>query len=205
MKKLFLLTLSLLCTVGAPAQERGAFDDFAATLAASDVRFQYAFEVRGDVPMTGSGTAALRGAAYHVSGNGMEFWCDGVTRWIVDRTAKEAYIESVDPSAADYISNPAALLGALHRAFRVETVSDVTLGGRKLRCFRLAPSVEETGLDAVAVYLDGSVPVRVLITVEDGTETLFRLSDYRVKEKSDAAFSFDIASLGSDYVVTDLR
>ena len=205
MKKLYLLTVSLLCAAGAFAQERGAFDDFAVALASSDVRFHYAFEVQGEVPVKGSGTAELSGAAYHVSGNGLEFWCDGATRWTVDRTAKEAYIEPVDPSAVDYLSNPATLLGALHRAFRVDSVSDVTLGGRALRCFRLSPSVDETGLDAVAVYLDGSVPARVLITVEDGTQTLFRLSDYRVKEKSDAAFSFDIASLGSDYVVTDLR
>ena len=205
MKRFFLLTLSLLCATGAFAQERGAFDEFAAALASASVRFQYAFEVKGDVPMTGNGTAALHGAAYHVSGNGMEFWCDGATRWTVDRSAREAYIERVDPSSVDYLSNPATLLGALQRAFRVESASDVTLGGRKLRCFKLSPCVDDTGLDAVAVYLDGRVPVRVLITVADGTQTLFRLSDYSVQEKSDAAFSFDIASLGSDYVVTDLR
>lgn len=205
MKRVYLLILATVCAAGMSAQERGPLGTFAEALASSDVSFRYAYEVRGDIPMKGNGTAALCGAAYHVTGNGMDLWCDGATRWTVDRNAREAYIESVDKESVDYLSNPATLLGALECAFQVVSVSDVTLGGRKLQAFKLTPSVEETGLDTVVLYLDGSVPARVSILVGDGTETVFRISDYSVKEKSGAVYAFDIASLGTDYVVTDLR
>ena len=205
MKRFFLLTLSVLYALCAFAQEGGPLDAFAANLASGEVYFKYSFEVKGDIPMKGNGTAALCGASYHVFGNGMDLWCDGKTRWTVDRNAREAYIEAVDPDAADYLSNPASLLGALESAFEVKSVSDVTLSGKKLRSVGMVPAVDDTGLQTVTLYLDGAVPARVSIVVEDGTETLFRITGFTVKEKSDAAFSFDIASLGSDYVVTDLR
>ena len=176
MKRFFLLTVSALYALLAFAQEGGPLEGFAASLASGEVSFKYSFEVKGDIPMTGNGTAALRGASYHVFGNGMDLWCDGKTRWTIDRNAREAYIEAVDPDAADYLSNPASLLSALDRAFEVQSVSDVTLSGKKLRAVKMTPA-----------------------------ETLFRISGYSVKEKSDAAFSFDIASLGAEYVVTDLR
>ena len=205
MKRFFLLTVFAFCAFWATAQESGPLDAFAANLASGEVSFKYSFEVKGDIPMKGNGTAALNGDSYHVFGNGMDLWCDGKTRWTIDRNAQEAYIEAVDPNVADYLSNPASLLGALDRAFEVKDVSDVTLSGKKLRAVKMIPALEDTGLQTVTLYLDGSAPARVSIVVEDGTETLFRISGFSVKEKSDAAFSFDIASLGSEYVVTDLR
>ena len=205
MKRFFLLTVFAFCAFWATAQESGPLEGFAANLASGEVSFKYSFEVKGDIPMKGNGTAALNGDRYHVFGNGMDLWCDGKTRWTIDRNAREAYIEAVDPDAADYLSNPASLLSALDRAFEVQSVSDVTLSGKKLRAVKMTPAVEDTGLQTVTLYLDGAAPARVSITVDDGTETLFRISGYSVKEKSDAAFSFDIASLGAEYVVTDLR
>lgn len=205
MKKLFLLTALLLGCAPVFAQERGAFDEFVADLQQREIHFTYRFEVGGDVPVKGSGTAALCGAAYRVSGNGMDLWCDGVTRWSVDRSAKEAYIEAVDPDAVDYLSNPAALLGGLDRAFRVDSIAEVKVGGRKMKAYKLMPSASDTGLDSVVLYLDGSIPAQVSIAVADGPRTVFHLSDYVVKEKSGAGWSLDIASLGADYAVTDLR
>ena len=206
MKRIFLLTLAFLAACAAFAQEQGPLDALSRILASGEVRFKYSFEVKGDIPMKGNGSAALCGEAYHIFGNDMEIWCDGKTRWTIDRHAGEAYVEAIDPEAADYVSNPATLLEALPYAFEIQSVSQVTLGGKALKAVKLAPSIADTGLNAVVLYLDGSVPARVSITVDDGTETLFRLSAFTVREKSDAAaFAFDIASLGSDYVVTDLR
>lgn len=203
MKKFLLLTFALSLTFLAQAQ--GALEDFAGQLTGGEVSFKYSFEVQGDVPVKGSGTAVLKGNAFHIFGNGLEIWCDGKTRWTIDRGSREAYIETVEIESVDYLANPATLLGALTRAFQINSVSDVTLSGKKLQAFNLTPSIDDTGLKSVMLYMDGSTPSRVAITVEDGTKTLFRLSDYAVKEKSDAGFSFDIASLGSDFVVTDLR
>lgn len=205
MKRLFLLTVSVLCAFSVSAQEQGVLDAFTGSLASGEVSFKYSFEVKGDIPLKGNGTASLAGDRYRVFGNGMEIWCDGTTRWIIDRSAREAYIEAVETESADYVSNPATLLSGLSRAFETVDVSDVTLSGKKLKAVRMKPAVEDTGLESVTLYLADAVPARVGITVEDGTETLFRISNYAVHEKSDAVYSFDIASLGSEYVVTDLR
>lgn len=203
MKRLVLLCVALF---GAwMVQAQGPLDTFAGQIASGEVSFKYTFEVQGDVPIKGNGTASLCGNAFHVLGNGMEIWSDGKTRWTLDRSSKEAYIETVEAESVDYVANPATLLSALTQAFTVNNVSDVTLSGKKLQAVKMSPAIEETGLQSVVLYMDGSVPSRVAITVEDGTKTLFRLSDFSVKEKSDAVYTFDIASLGSDFVVTDLR
>ena len=206
MKRLYLLTLSLLAACVSFAQEQQPLDALSRTLSSGEIRFKYSFEVKGDIPLKGNGTAALCGEAYHIFGNEMEIWCDGKTRWTIDRNTREAYVETVDPDAVDYISNPATLLEALPYAFDTRSVANATLGGKTLKVIQLTPSVGDTGLKSVALYLAGTVPERVSITVDDGTETLFRLSSFTVREKSDAsAFAFDIASLSTDYVVTDLR
>lgn len=206
MKKTVLLIAAIFCTWSVLGQEQGVLEAFARTLSSGEVRFKYGFEVKGDLPLKGSGAASLCGNAYHIIGNEMEIWCDGQTRWTIDRNTREAYIETVEQESADYLTNPVALLSSLTRAFEIGTVSDVTLGGKKLQSIRMSPSIAETGLKDVTLYLNGAVPERVIITVEDGTQTLFKISGYTVQEKSDvSAFAFDIASLGPDYVVTDLR
>ena len=63
MKRFFLLTVVVFCSFWAFAQERGPLDDFAANLSSGEVGFKYSFEVKGDIPMKGNGTAALCGAA----------------------------------------------------------------------------------------------------------------------------------------------
>ena len=203
MKRWFLIPLLLLGTLTLHAQ--GPLDAFAGQLASGEVTFKYSFEVQGDVPLKGSGQASLQGPCYHVFGNGLDIWCDGKTRWTIDQSAREAYVEAVEVESSDYLDNPATLLSSLSSAFEIDGDKEVTLGGKRLREVLLTPVLEDTGLQRVILYLDGAVPARVSITVEDGTKTLFRLSDYAVHQKSGAAYSFDTASLGSDYVVTDLR
>ncbi len=40
-----------------------------------------------------SGTLLLQGNCYRTEGNGTEIYCDGSTRWTVDRAGKEVYVE----------------------------------------------------------------------------------------------------------------
>ena len=61
MKRFFLLTVFAFCAFWATAQESGPLDAFAANLASGEVSFKYSFEVKGDIPMKGNGTAALNG------------------------------------------------------------------------------------------------------------------------------------------------
>lgn len=202
MRRFFCLISLLCCTL---ANAAGQISDIASALASGAVSFRYSFEVRSDVPMSGNGTATLLGDAYHVAGNGMEFICDGKTRWTLDRTAKEAYIETVDADEVDYMANPAVLLASLGEAFQRASQKSTVFDGHNVVAFRLVPSIAGTGLDSVVLYVEGATPRGASIVIEDGTETVFHISGFKVEEKTDVKFSFDIGSLDSSYVVTDLR
>lgn len=205
MRKVFTFVLIVLTAVSALAQERSAFDAFASSLTTGEVSFNYSFKVKSDVPLSGSGSAILSGASYMIKGNGLEIWCDGKTRWTVDRTACEAYIEAVEEDSADYMANPAMLLGALSQAFDIREIKSGSFNGASTKDIYLEPSIEDTGLESVVLSLSGTTPRGAKITVDDGTVTVFTITSYAVKDRSGIKFSFDVSGLDSSYVVTDLR
>ena len=49
-----------------------------------------------DIPITlkYEGDALVQGDCYHLNGNGVEIFCDGVSQWTVDTEAREVYIEN---------------------------------------------------------------------------------------------------------------
>ena len=60
------------------------------------VNLSYSCTVDGYAPVELSGSLLLQGNCYRAEGNGVEIYCDGSTRWTVDRAEKEVYIESSD-------------------------------------------------------------------------------------------------------------
>ena len=117
----------------------------------------------------------VQGSAYLLTGDGLEVRSDGTVRWTLDRAAKEAIIEGVD--AADVISNPAAIVS----------------GSKE---FGNALKVNASGAD----FLD------VSLTMKDGQVSRFRLRNIRFAAEGEIAdFKTSRASLGTDWVVTDLR
>lgn len=205
MRRILTFIFAVLACFSASAQERQAFDAFASSLTSGEVSFKYSFKVKADVPLSGNGSAVLSGDSYVIKGNGLEIWCDGKTRWTVDRTACEAYIETVEEDSSDYLANPAMLLGTLSKAFEIKESKNGTFNGSATKNIRLVPAIADTGLDSVVLYLSGNNPRGVKITVDDGTETVFVITSYSVKEPGGIKFSFDVSGLDSSYVVTDLR
>ncbi len=49
---------------------------------------------------------------YFVSGNGLDIYCDGQSRWTVDTESKEVYIEAAS-GLKEFLSDPDSYLGAL--------------------------------------------------------------------------------------------
>ncbi len=70
----------------------------------------YSFEVSESAKVSGSAIVTVQGDAYHMSGNGIEAWCDGVSIWMLDNEAKEVYIESADSASESYMRNPSQAL-----------------------------------------------------------------------------------------------
>ena len=71
------------------------------------VTFNYNLGVKGKAPVVMSGKAVIDGDCYSVCGNGLEMYCDGATKWTVDREAKEVYIES-SAGTRDFLADPSA-------------------------------------------------------------------------------------------------
>ena len=122
-----------------------------------------------------SGKMTVQGNAYSLNGDGLEVFSDGKVRWSIDRSAKEAIIEGVD--AADIISNPAAIVSSYK-----EFGSSLKVNG------------------STADSLD------ISLTLEDGSVQRFRLRGIKFAAEGPVSdFTVSRSSLGSDWVVTDLR
>lgn len=187
------------------AQNESILSAYATKLASNSLSFDYSFEVKSDVTVTGNGRASLSGASYHMEGNGMEIWCDGSTRWTLDVSAKEAYIESVADDSSNYLDNPVMLLAGLDKAFKVNGVRTASFGGETVKAVDMVPSVEGTDLETVVLYVSGVTPKGAKLTVGDGTSTIFRLSKVTWTPGTDKVYAFDISTLDNSYLVTDLR
>lgn len=62
-------------------------------LATSRIELSYDCLV-GDANVHFSGKLTAQGNSYHMTGNGLDIWCDGSTRWTLDTESKEVYIEN---------------------------------------------------------------------------------------------------------------
>lgn len=110
----------LLCTLA--WGQRGLDDVIALLQSGQTVSCSYSYTLRGDVQVKGSGTAVICGAAYHISENGLDTWCDGSTVWTVDSEAREVIISEGGNSI---LANP--------DAYR-DIVKDLRFDGRSLSC-----------------------------------------------------------------------
>lgn len=200
-KKSILLGAILFCaTLGAQTP----LSDFTASLEGKLVSFEYSFKVKGEVPIMGDGSVIFRDGSFSMKGNGLEICSDGKTRWTVDAADKEVYIEEVVNDDVNYVSNPALLLANIENAFEITGTKSVSLDGKKATAVSLAPKVKGTGLVSAIIYLSGTTPLGLDITIKDGSVTAFKLTEYALSDEN-AVFAFDVNSLDNTFTVTDLR
>lgn len=69
----------------------------------------YSYDVDGNVPLNGSGTAILEGNCFRLSSGSLLILCDGTALYTVDTSSKEAYIENAD-EAGSLLKDPQSLL-----------------------------------------------------------------------------------------------
>ncbi len=204
--KRFLLSLTgALAFCAAVCAQSSRLDTFSGLLSSRALSFDYSFALQGDIPVKGEGKAAVDGDAYKIETAFVEVISDGVVRWSVDHDSKEVYVENVDASAVDYLSNPAVLLRSLSESFNVGDDVETEDGGSILG-YTLYPRIKGTGLSLVRLYLDRQGrPVRMDVRLEEGAETVFRIRNLKLTEKGSVAFKAPVALFDSSYVVTDLR
>lgn len=94
MKRVVLALACVLCCLSAHAQ-----------FGNRNLSFDFSFTAEGDMTVTGNGSAVIQDDCYHVDTNGLDIWCDGQTRWTIDKESKEVYIEDAGNVASfiDYM------------------------------------------------------------------------------------------------------
>lgn len=169
------------------------------------VEFSYTFSTKGNMNIKGEGNAVVQGDSFFVDGNGMEIFCDGKSRWTVDRYSKEAIIEDVSQTGEDFLTNPAAFLSSLDKVFGAPAMSKGTYGGKSSDVATFLPK-GKSNVVSMKMYFRGDELSGAEITLADGSVTEFTVSGMKFspidKERS---FSFDEKGVDSSWVVTDLR
>lgn len=203
--KFFFLTSLLVCLSVSPVRK------LADSISSSSVEFAYGYSIdNGKTKVIGEGTVSMQGPSFFMTGNGLEVWCDGSSRWTVDNDAKEVVIESVDESQSpDYIANPALLVGSFADAFKEGATDDgFSYRGRKCIKTELTPVVD-AGISSLVLYIseDAKAVYGAEIKMDDGVAVDFTIDGFRLLPQGPAGrFSFDLSSLPSkDYIITDLR
>ena len=62
--------------------------------------FGFTYKVEGAVPVSGEGTARVQGNCFCVKAGLVEYWSDGKTQWVVDKEAREVYIQDAEDYSA---------------------------------------------------------------------------------------------------------
>lgn len=188
-------------------------DAFVGKVSASLVSFDYSFTMpTKKARMTGSGSVKVQGTSFIVDGNGLEIWCDGNTRWTIDRVSEEALVEAVDDSFDSYATNPALMIASIDNAFQEISFGSSRFGGKAVDASVLSPVRKGRGSMDIAglklFFKSGTATlVGAEVTLNDGSVSDFTITNLKFEEagKSKESFRFDEKTLDSSYVVTDLR
>lgn len=186
---------------------------FVDKVSVSLVSFDYSFTMpTKKAKMTGNGSVKVQGTSFIVDGNGLEIWCDGKTRWTIDRISEEALVESVDDSYDSYATNPALMIASIDNAFREESFGSSKFGGKVVDASVLTLANKGKGsMDIAGLKLFFKSGTTILIgaevTLNDGSVSEFTITNLKFEGagKTKESFRFDEKTLDSSYVVTDLR
>ena len=197
---------------GAKSKTLGSFID---KVSSSLVTFDYSFTMqttKTKTKMTGSGNVKVQGNAFFMEGNGMEVWCDGSTRWTIDRFAEEALVESVSESYDSYATNPALMITAVDDAFNEVSFGTSKFQGKAVDASVLSPVHKgKYSMDIAELKLffksGTSDLVGAEVKLNDGSVSEFSITGmtFSAQAEKKESFRFDEKTLDDSYVITDLR
>ncbi len=197
---------------GAKSKTLGSFID---KVSSSLVTFDYSFTMqttKSKTKMTGSGNVKVQGNAFFMEGNGMEVWCDGSTRWTIDRFAEETLVESVSESYDSYATNPALMITAVDDAFNEVSFGTSKFQGKAVDASVLSPVHKgKYSMDIAELKLffksGTSDLVGAEVKLNDGSVSEFSITGmtFSAQAEKKESFRFDEKTLDDSYVITDLR
>lgn len=213
LSRIFIVIIALFAMSPVSVAKSKTLEAFVSKVSSSLVSFDYSFTMpTKKAKMTGNGNVKVQGNSFLVDGNGLEIWCDGKTRWTVDRISEEALVESVDDSFDSYATNPALMIASVDNAFREESFGPSRFDGKAVDASVLSPVHKgKSSMDIAGLKLFFKSGTTTLIgaevTLNDGSVSNFNISNLRFEEagKTKESFRFNEKTLDSSYVITDLR
>jgi outer membrane lipoprotein-sorting protein len=178
MKKIILLLAAIPMSISAFADEKSQVLLTALSQKVAgwgDYRVEFSVSIDSE-PLAGS--YEVSGASYRVETPDIDLFCDGTTRWEVNRLDREVAIDRVDPTDRTVMGNPTRLFDFLDGSYTHRYVGTALING--ISCERI--ELRETALMAgrssdtsggstagqtIDVYLSTStgLPVRVGYTI----------------------------------------
>ncbi|MGM9736776.1 MAG: outer membrane lipoprotein carrier protein LolA [Candidatus Cryptobacteroides sp.] len=201
-------TIMLAAMVSIPVSAQRILDQFKAAVSSSSVNLEYSYKAVSGTMISGSGTLLLQGDSFHMKGDGLEIWCDGKTRWTLDRAAGEMVVENVeDADGGAAAADPAMLLGSLDTHFKVVS-SSVNGGLTEIKFEPQSGALGITSLTAVLKPVSGGAPViaSAAAVMSDGTLTEFSFKSMSYSDRLPLEdFKFNMSEAGKSWIITDLR
>jgi hypothetical protein len=178
MKKIILLLAAISLSVSAFADEKSSalLTALSGKVASwGDYRVEFTVSI-GSEPLSGS--YEVSGRSYHLVTPDIELFCDGTTRWEVNRLDREVAIDRVDPADRTVLGNPTRLFDFMDGSYTHRYIGAALING--VSCERI--ELKETALmggsstnasggagsgQTIDVYLSTAtgLPVRVGYTI----------------------------------------
>jgi len=212
--RIFLAAVVVLSALPLPASSKSkTLDSFVSRVSSSLVSFDYSFTMPArKAKMSGNGKVKVQGNCFFVEGNGLEIWCDGKTRWTIDRVSEEALVETVDDSDDSFATNPALMIASVDEAFREVSFSSTKFEEKVVDASYLSPLHKGKGsmdISSLILYFKSgsSVLVGARVKLNDGSISDFTITNLKFEksDKSKESFRFNEKTLNASYVITDLR
>lgn len=190
------------------AQNSSLLERLYSDFASSNITLDFSYVIgTGGSDIVGDGKVDFQGNAYHMSGNGLDIYCDGKDVWLMDTRAKEVYIEAVSDGTDAFLQNPALLFMGLKDNFKVVGTKEVTDAGDggKYMVYELVPEVS-CGIDACTIKIrkEGTLNSGTFV-MSEGQTIGVDIRSIKKSDRKDISSFRPTQSFDSSWMVTDLR
>ncbi len=201
MKRLFLVTLIALLTLGASAQQAAKAKkilDKTAAVVGSKGGAQANFTMNGGKYGYASGTIAIKGNKFHARTANAMIWFNGKTQWTYMKKTNEVNVNT--PTQAQQMRmNPYTFIHIYNTGYTLGLTSQGTDYKVHLTAQNKQRTIQEMYITVDKNYVPKQVKMR-----QGSTWTTISISNFKASRQSDATFSFNSKDFPTAEVI-DLR
>lgn len=205
MKKVFVLSLVLLVTVFAMAQQdekaKGILDKVSEkTRSFTTISADFSFSMKNielEIDEKNEGTIKIKGQKYCVDlpnvNGGMKVFSDGTTLWNYMKNGNQVTISNIDEESSD-LMDPSALFSIYERGFDSKFVAEEKVGNITVYQIELFPDSEEHDVTKISVSINKStlmIHSAILYGTDDNLYIIEVKKMKTNKDLLDSEFVFD--------------